>query len=411
MSVNGVGQGAPVANRIFRTIWDGGGNATYDFSSYATNETIDLTPGGWSMLSDVQDVNLGNGHMARGEVFNALQYGTDARSLIANARGGSGNDTILGNAADNVINAGAGTNRVDGAGGVNTTDYSTSSTKAFVDIGGGYAYHDGTQADRLINFQNITGTNFGDRMYGTAGDNVFHVGTGQNIIYGESGVDSVDYARSSSVLFVDLAARYALHDGTTDYLGGISNVTGNNAAGNRFYGTAGANIFTLGTGQNIVYGGGGADTADYSHSATAIYADIYAAGSIGYVNHDGTTDYLAGITYITGSDRNDRLYGTRTGGGTLDGGAGNDTIYAYGGGNNVQGGAGDDALVGVGGDSLTGGWARTVSTWKSPAWPPTPSMIFPPRRVIIFRCANCCMAAMWRAMQSASSPAQPVRRC
>ena len=32
--VNGIGQGAPGANNVFMTVWDGGGNDTYDFSNY-----------------------------------------------------------------------------------------------------------------------------------------------------------------------------------------------------------------------------------------------------------------------------------------------------------------------------------------------------------------------------------------
>ncbi len=425
MSINGVGQGVPTDNRILRTIWDGGGHVTYDFSGYATNEMIDLNPGKASILSPVQLANLGNGNFAKGEIYNALQFGTDTRSLIANVKGGSGNDTIAGNAADNVINAGAGLNYVDGAGGVNTIDYSTSATKVYADIGANSAYHDTAQQDHLVNIQNVIGTNFGDRMYGTAGDNIFTLGTGQNIVYGQGGSDTVNYSKTSSLLYVDLDAFYVTHDGTIDYLTGISNVTGNNTSGDRFYGTAGNNIFTLGTGQNIVYGKGGSDTADYSagssqlyvdlgafyathdgttdyltgisnvtgnntngdrfygtagnntftlgtgqnivygqggidsvnysHAATAIYADIYSAGGSGHATHDGTTDYLAGITNVTGSAQNDRIYGTRTGNATLDGGAGNDTIYAFGGGNSVFGGLGDDALVGLGNDTLTGG--------------------------------------------------------
>ena len=45
MSINGVGQGAPAGNKIFMTIWDGGGNDTYDFSNYTTNLSVDLQPG------------------------------------------------------------------------------------------------------------------------------------------------------------------------------------------------------------------------------------------------------------------------------------------------------------------------------------------------------------------------------
>src|SRR5690606_1581901 len=34
MSINGVAQATPVGNKIFLTLWDGGGNDTYDFSNY-----------------------------------------------------------------------------------------------------------------------------------------------------------------------------------------------------------------------------------------------------------------------------------------------------------------------------------------------------------------------------------------
>ncbi|WP_170181740.1 FG-GAP-like repeat-containing protein [Phreatobacter stygius] len=120
MFINGVGQGAPGGNRVFLTIWDGNGTDTFDFSNYTSNETIDLTPGGWSVLSSAQLAGLGNGHVARGNVFNALQYNGDVRSLIENAIGGSGNDTITGNAADNVLDGRAGNDTLYGGLGNDT---------------------------------------------------------------------------------------------------------------------------------------------------------------------------------------------------------------------------------------------------------------------------------------------------
>ena len=45
MSINGVAQAAPGGNTIFMTIWDGGGNDTYDFSNYTTNLSVNLQPG------------------------------------------------------------------------------------------------------------------------------------------------------------------------------------------------------------------------------------------------------------------------------------------------------------------------------------------------------------------------------
>ena len=59
--INGVPQALPGANRVFMTVWDGGGNATYDLSNYSTDETINLNPGAYSILSTAQLAHLGNG--------------------------------------------------------------------------------------------------------------------------------------------------------------------------------------------------------------------------------------------------------------------------------------------------------------------------------------------------------------
>lgn len=117
--INGAGQGAPGANRIFMTIWDGGGIDTYDFSAYATNLNIDLDPGGWCLTSRKQTAVLDadSGIRARGNVFNALLHDNDARSLIENAVGGSGNDTIAGNFGDNDLDGRGGADKINGRGG------------------------------------------------------------------------------------------------------------------------------------------------------------------------------------------------------------------------------------------------------------------------------------------------------
>ena len=120
MSINGVGQGAPGENRIFLTVWDGGGNDTYDFSNYTTALAISLQPGGWSKLSDAQIAELGPGQLARANVFNALTFQGNNASLIENAIGGSGNDVLIGNVANNRLTGGAGNDNLDGLEGVDT---------------------------------------------------------------------------------------------------------------------------------------------------------------------------------------------------------------------------------------------------------------------------------------------------
>lgn len=107
----------PLGNRVFMTIWDGGGVDAYDLSLYDTNIDINLAPGGHSTFSTAQRAHLGggpNGGHARGNVFNAFLHDGDPRSLIENATGGSGADTIRGNAAANLLAGGAGDDRLLG---------------------------------------------------------------------------------------------------------------------------------------------------------------------------------------------------------------------------------------------------------------------------------------------------------
>ena len=117
--VNGVAEEMTAGNKIFHTIWDGGGNDTYDFSAYTTDVAVDLSPGAWSTASQAQLANLsGNGQqMAPGNIANAYLFNKSAASLIENAVGGSGNDTIVGNAGANTLTGGDGNDTLNGGAG------------------------------------------------------------------------------------------------------------------------------------------------------------------------------------------------------------------------------------------------------------------------------------------------------
>ncbi|MBA3677766.1 MAG: M10 family metallopeptidase C-terminal domain-containing protein [Sphingosinicella sp.] len=106
--INGATQWTPGGNRVFMTLWDGGGNDTYNLSNYSNNVTIDLRPGEWTITSQVQLANLGDGHIARGNVANTLLYNNDTRSLIENAVSGSGNDILVANQVANRLTGGSG---------------------------------------------------------------------------------------------------------------------------------------------------------------------------------------------------------------------------------------------------------------------------------------------------------------
>jgi serralysin len=142
---------APGANRIFATLWDGGGIDTYDLRAYSTSLSIDLRPGKFSVFSDTQRADLdwssnSADRTASGNIYNALLYQSDTRSLIENAKGGSGADTILGNDGKNSLSGGKGADSLSGFGGSDT-----------ILSGGGndiLVFKDGWGKDRFDDFVN-----------------------------------------------------------------------------------------------------------------------------------------------------------------------------------------------------------------------------------------------------------------
>ncbi|MEG0632354.1 MAG: M10 family metallopeptidase C-terminal domain-containing protein [Pseudomonas sp.] len=78
-------------DKMVAAIWDGGGNDTLDFSGYSQDQKISLEEG---TFSDVDGL--------KGNV--SIAYG----ATIENAKGGTGNDWLVGNAANNELRGGDG---------------------------------------------------------------------------------------------------------------------------------------------------------------------------------------------------------------------------------------------------------------------------------------------------------------
>jgi serralysin len=183
--VDGVGQGAPgdgkggSANRIFLTIWDGGGSDTYDFSNYARKVSVNLEPGSYVAISGEQRAYLGDGHHARGNIFNALPFDGDRRSLVENAFGGSGSDVLKGNAVKNKLKGNAGNDLLSGGDG-NDTLWGGSGKDTFLFNTEPDAR---TNVDRIVDFSRVhdtirleNGIFDGLTKRGTLTKSLFHIG-------------------------------------------------------------------------------------------------------------------------------------------------------------------------------------------------------------------------------------------
>lgn len=99
-----------------KTIWDAGGVDTFDLSNQTLGMIIDLNAGHYSSLGVRQTTYQGALSTASNNI--AIAFGAN----IENAIGGSGPDTLYGNALSNVLRGGADNDSLQGAGGTDTLD-------------------------------------------------------------------------------------------------------------------------------------------------------------------------------------------------------------------------------------------------------------------------------------------------
>lgn len=101
---------------------------------------------------------------------------------------------------------------------------------------------------------------------------------------------------------------------------------------------------------DVIYGGEGKDTVDYSYNKERIWVDLENNNVV--KGHDisfGEYDTLYDVENIVGTDFSDRIQGDSHSN-ILKGNAGNDTLEGNGGNDTLYGGSGDDTLSGGDGD-------------------------------------------------------------
>lgn len=372
---------APGGEQILITIWDGGGNDTYDFAAYKDSLRLDLSPGASNYTNSRQ---LASSTSAKGIVYNALLYRGDTRSLIENAIGGSGDDNISGNQAGNslrgndgndsiygfegndILNGGAGVDILDGGNGSDTASYFdrpvTAGKGVIADLRTGTNNAD----DRYISIENLQGSNFSndqlngsesnnvlkgeggnDRLNGFGGVDQIYGGDGNDNLIGGTGNDRLDGGNGRDSLAGQEGNDRLYGGNENDYLRGwTGNDALNGGAGNdRLIGDDGNDGLLGGAGNDRLEGGNGRDNINGQQGNDSLYGG----------NDD---DFLRGWSendYMNGGDGNDRLIGDN-GNDRLIGGNGNDRLQAGNQRDVLTGDKGNDSLYGGNdNDTLRGG--------------------------------------------------------
>lgn len=122
-------------------------------------------------------------------VISSINYTLNAN--VENLRIASSTATnATGNALDNVLYAGAGSNILDGLGGVDTASYLYAGAAVTVTLASVVAQSTGgSGSDTLKNIENLTGSGFADALTGSAAANVLDGGIGNDALIGGLGND------------------------------------------------------------------------------------------------------------------------------------------------------------------------------------------------------------------------------
>ncbi|MDO9281510.1 MAG: hypothetical protein Q7T88_03905 [Methylotenera sp.] len=314
----------------------------------------------------------------------------DTYSSIENVTGSDFNDTLVGDANNNVLNGGDGDDDLEGLGGAdtliggagnNTASYEHSAATVVASLLDSSVNDGDALGDTYSQIQNLVGSAFDDTLEGDANNNVLTGAVGNDTLTGGAGVDSLFGGDGNDVLIddgigaavLDAGAgddiiRLTNFDSTVDAIsGGVgtdtlvidragsTNITFNmqtsveQTGGTLQNGYGGGtvvgnfsgieNVTVTGTnrlyvyannGDNIITGGAQLnDTVDYRNAAAGVNVNL----ATGVVTGGSGNDTLVSIEYIYGGSQwNDVLIGN----------ANDNWIRGYYGNDYIDGGAGAD---------------------------------------------------------------------
>ncbi|MBG3055479.1 M10 family metallopeptidase C-terminal domain-containing protein [Proteus mirabilis] len=182
-----------IEDKLVSCIWDAGGIDTLDFSLYTVNQVINLNEGCFSDIGGLRS-NI------------SIAY----KTIIENAIGGKGDDTLIGNPFDN----------------------------------------------------NLIGGDGNDLFYGGAGNDLFYGGSGNDVIYGELGND-VLYGDDGDDMLIDYYGANMLDGGKGNDRICVASMDRGLPGRNIIQGGEGDDEIYLGTGTHNVTGGQGNDTFNF----------------------------------------------------------------------------------------------------------------------------------------------------
>jgi Ca2+-binding RTX toxin-like protein len=259
-------------------ILKGGGGADHldggfgkDTASYVGSDAavlVNLDVGGFG--GHAQGDTYTNVENITGSTFGDILVGSSASNVLL---GLSGNDQISGYDGDDLIEGGVGSDILNGGGGTDTLSYTSSMAGVVVNLGNGMVQGGDAQGDSVSYFENVSGSEYADSLFGNGLANLLKGGKGADSIFGginndviEGGLggdtldggsdnDTLSYAGSAAGVVINLGNGMASGgDADGDMFKNFENVTGS-AKADSLFGDGLANRIEGGAGHDFLFGG------------------------------------------------------------------------------------------------------------------------------------------------------------
>jgi len=344
----GANQDARLGNDIYfwdtnetfiETIWDAGGTDLITALNQTRDVFIDLNPGGFSSIGANGSRNASNNL--------AIAFGT----LIENAFGGSGDDTLYGNAQANILSGMDGSDQLLGKSG----DDELYGGDGNDDLRGG----DGNDT--------LYGGDGQDELRGEGGDDILFGNAGDDELYGGNGNDALNGGNGNDILKGGSGDdRLEGRHGNDTLEGGAGNDTLEGWTGrDRLFGNDGNDRLYGQWADDTLYGGAGNDYLDGGAANDELHGGV---GDDTLYGGDGNDAMRGnqGHDRLFGEDGNDNLSGD-LGNDLVVGGAGDDLLRGNRGHDRVHGGLGNDVLYGGDGNDYLDGVSNNQVSFGSSA--------------------------------------------
>jgi len=316
----GSGNDTVIGSSLSETLDGGAGTDTLDYSGLAGPVTVTLAAG----LGTATGTGVGTDSLYNFEVV----VGSSGADLLT---GGQAYDTLIGGLGNDTLVSGSGNDTLDGGAGTDTVSYTGQTSNLIVQLAAtATASGAGVGTDVLINDEIIrTGS----------GADTFLGGAWAGTLDGGAGIDTLDYTATTSALTVTLGATAgtAMSALGTDILYSIEVAVGSTLddtliggmTADSLYGGSGNDTLIGGAGNDTLDGGAGTDLLSYAGQTSGLTVLLNGAGAGTAYGAAIGTDSLYNVEIIRTGSGADTVVAGNNWSGTLDGGAGVDTLDVH----------------------------------------------------------------------------------